>query len=661
MFDTVLVANRGEIAVRIMRTLRRLGIRSVAVYSDEDRSARHVRESDHAVRLGAAPAVESYLSVERLIAAAAETGAQAIHPGYGFLAESAHFANSCREQGIVFVGPPVHAIALMGDKIRAKRTVKAAGVAVVPGRNDPEMSDDDLVAAANEIGYPVLVKPSAGGGGKGMRLVQDPQQLRAELPGARREALASFGDGTMFLERFIQSPRHIEIQILADNYGSVVHLGERECSLQRRHQKIIEETPSVLLTEDQRVTMGEAAKAIARSVDYQGVGTVEFIASTNAPEDFFFIEMNTRLQVEHPVTELVTGIDLVEQQLRVAAGEPLSFGQADIRFTGHAIEGRVYAEDPSRGFVPSGGAVLSLREPEEEGVRVDSSLLAGGHVGTTYDPMLSKVAAWGQDRKTALARLDRALAKTVILGCSTNLSFLQLLLNHPDVTAGNIDTELVDRDLVSLVALPSPIPAYVAFAADRLLREEAISEDLDQWSSPDGWRLGGPSAPLSWTVVGPEMESVDVQICGRSSRAQVTIGEATPHSVSSDLTPDGFLLTIDGQTRPAMVATLGLTTWVWIDGETSALTEVAEERGGSRSSELENEVRSPMPGTVTALHVKVGDPVEKGQPLLVVEAMKMEYTLAAPRGGRVQGLFASVGGRVQSDAVLVSFDPVRPS
>ena len=403
MFETVLVANRGEIAVRILRTLRRMAIRSVAVYSDEDAHARHVREADSAVRLGPAPATTSYLSVEQLLRAAAATGSEAIHPGYGFLAENAGFAEACREAGLVFIGPPSDAIATMGDKIRAKRTVVEAGVPVVPGRTDSGMTDEDLAAAADEVGYPVLVKPSAGGGGKGMRLVHERELLPRELAGARREARASFGDDTLFVERFVLRPRHIEVQVLADTFGSVISLGERECSLQRRHQKIIEETPSVLLTEEQRSAMADAAKEIARAVRYEGVGTVEFIVSADAPGDFYFMEMNTRLQVEHPVTELVTGLDLVEQQIRVAAGEPLTLTQQDVQAHGHAMEARIYAENPASGFVPSGGDVRFLREAEGDGVRVDSSLYPGCRVGTTYDPMMSKIAAWGPDRTTALA------------------------------------------------------------------------------------------------------------------------------------------------------------------------------------------------------------------------------------------------------------------
>lgn len=468
MFDTVLVANRGEIAVRVIRTLRSLGVRSVAVFSDADADARHVREADTAVRIGPAPAAESYLSVPALLEAAARTGARAVHPGYGFLAENASFARACAEAGLVFIGPPADAIALMGDKIRAKETVRAAGVPVVPGSSGSGLTDALLAESAREIGMPVLLKPSAGGGGKGMRLVRDAADLADEIAAARREARASFGDDTLLVERWVDRPRHIEIQVLADGHGNVVHLGERECSLQRRHQKIIEEAPSVFLDAATRASMGEAAVQAARSCGYEGAGTVEFIVPGSDPSSYYFMEMNTRLQVEHPVTELVTGLDLVEWQLRVAAGERLPYEQKDITLTGHAVEARVCAEDPSRGFLPSGGTVLSLREPQGDGVRTDSGLSEGTEVGSLYDPMLSKVIAYGPDRATALRKLRAALAETVTLGVQTNAGFLRRLLAHPAVVAGELDTGLVEREADGLVSGDVPEEVYEAAAAVRL-------------------------------------------------------------------------------------------------------------------------------------------------------------------------------------------------
>ncbi|MGA8520526.1 MAG: biotin carboxylase N-terminal domain-containing protein, partial [Pseudonocardiaceae bacterium] len=443
MFESVLVANRGEIAVRVIRTLRAMGLRSVAVYSDADAGARHVRDADVAVRVGPAPAAASYLSIDAILAAAARTGAQAVHPGYGFLSENAVFARACACAGLIFVGPPAAAIEAMGDKIRAKATVAAAGVPVIPGSDGSAGDDDALAATADALGYPVLIKPSAGGGGKGMRVVHRAQDLPEAITGARREARGAFGDATLLVERFIATARHIEIQVLADAYGAAVHLGERECSLQRRHQKIIEEAPSVLLDAATRARMGQRAVTVAQAVGYTGAGTVEFIVPADTPDQFFFLEMNTRLQVEHPVTELVTSLDLVQWQLRVAAGEPLRLRQNNIRIDGHAVEARIYAEDPALGFLPTGGQVLQLREPAGPGVRVDSGLALGDAVGSDYDPLLAKVIAHGPDRDTALRRLDAALAQTSILGLGTNVAFLRALLADADVQAGKLDTGLV--------------------------------------------------------------------------------------------------------------------------------------------------------------------------------------------------------------------------
>ncbi|MCW2607832.1 MAG: Carbamoyl-phosphate synthase chain ATP-binding, partial [Frankiales bacterium] len=581
MFDTVLIANRGEIAVRIVRTLRRLGVRSVCVYSDADAGARHVREADVAVRLGPAPARESYLSVERLLDAASQTGAQAVHPGYGFLAENTAFARACADAGLVFVGPPAHAVEVMGDKIRAKQTVSAAGVPVVPGRTDLGMTDADLAEAAAEVGYPVLVKPSAGGGGKGMRLVHEPAALAEALVSARREAASSFGDETLFLERFVLRPRHIEVQVLADTHGTVLHLGERECSLQRRHQKVVEEAPSALLDEAGRERYGAIAVEAARSVGYTGAGTVEFIVSADAPDEPFFMEMNTRLQVEHPVTEMVTGLDLVEQQLRVAAGEPLAFGQADVTLTGHAVEVRVYAEDPSRGFLPTGGTSLLLREPSGDGVRVDSSLVEGAPVGTTYDPMLSKVIAWGPDRTTALARLDRALADTVVLGVGTNTAFLRRLLRHDDVRAGRLDTGLVERELEQLTTGGVPLPALAAFA---LSRRAALRTGDGPWEQPTGWRPGRP-APLRW----------DLDVDGTRQTLSLVGDTLTWGDSTATVRLDGTGVTVDGVTSTALVAQDGATTWVHVDGGTHALTPLPPLRRGNAAGSADASVRSPMP------------------------------------------------------------------
>ncbi|NED04717.1 acetyl/propionyl/methylcrotonyl-CoA carboxylase subunit alpha [Streptomyces sp. SID6648] len=642
MFDTVLVANRGEIAVRVIRTLREQGVRSVAVFSDADADARHVREADTAVRIGPPPAAESYLNVPALLEAARRTGAQAVHPGYGFLAENAEFAQACADAGLVFIGPPAAAIALMGDKIRAKETVAAYGVPVVPGSSGSGLTDAQLEEAAREIGTPVLLKPSAGGGGKGMRLVREAAVLGEEIAAARREARASFGDDTLLVERWIDRPRHIEIQVLADAHGNVIHLGERECSLQRRHQKIIEEAPSVLLDEATRAAMGEAAVQAARSCGYVGAGTVEFIVPGNDPSSYYFMEMNTRLQVEHPVTELITGLDLVEWQLRVASGEQLPYVQQDITLTGWAIEARVCAEDPSRGFLPSGGTVLALREPQGGGVRTDSGLSEGVPVGSLYDPMLSKVIAYGPDRATAIRKLRAALADTVILGVPTNAGFLRRLLAHPDVVAGNLDTGLVEREAEGLVPDGVPDEVYAAAAAvrlDALAPRPDAGGWTDPFSVPSGWRTGGVRAPLLFPL----------RVSGREP---VTHGAPAGATV----TADRVTVELDG----AVGHFHRSGDWLGRDGDTWHVQDhdpvEASLSGAGRSGA--DTLAAPMPGTVTVVKVAVGDEVEAGQSLLVVEAMKMEHVISAPHAGTVTELDVSAGATVAMDQVLAVVVPV---
>ncbi|MEU2577365.1 acetyl/propionyl/methylcrotonyl-CoA carboxylase subunit alpha [Streptomyces anulatus] len=642
MFDTVLVANRGEIAVRVIRTLREQGVRSVAVFSDADADARHVREADTAVRIGPPPASESYLNVPALLEAARRTGAQAVHPGYGFLAENAGFAQACADAGLVFIGPPASAISLMGDKIRAKETVAAAGVPVVPGSSGSGLTDAQLEAAAQEIGMPVLLKPSAGGGGKGMRLVRDAAVLAEEIAAARREARASFGDDTLLVERWIDRPRHIEIQVLADTHGNVIHLGERECSLQRRHQKIIEEAPSVFLDEETRAAMGEAAVQAARSCGYAGAGTVEFIVPGDDPASYYFMEMNTRLQVEHPVTELVTGLDLVEWQLRVASGERLPYAQRDITLTGWAIEARVCAEDPSRGFLPSGGTVLALREPQGGGVRTDSGLSEGVPVGSLYDPMLSKVIAYGPDRASALRKLRAALADTVILGVPTNAGFLRRLLAHPDVVSGDLDTGLVEREAEGLVPDGVPDEVYAAAAA---VRREALEPRpdaggwTDPFSVPNGWRTGGVPAPLTFPL----------RVAGADP---VTYGAPA----SATVTPDRVTVELDG----AVGHFHRSGDWLGRDGDTWHVQDhdpvEASLSGAGRGGA--DTLAAPMPGTVTVVKVAVGDEVEAGQSLLVVEAMKMEHVISAPHAGTVTELDVIAGATVAMDQVLAVVAPV---
>ncbi|GAB7183078.1 biotin carboxylase N-terminal domain-containing protein [Kitasatospora sp. Ki12] len=742
MFDTVLVANRGEIALRVIRTLRRLGVRSVAVFSDADADAPHVREADVAVRLGPADrsdssAAETYLRTDQILAAARRTGAQAVHPGYGFLAENPGFARACADAGLVFIGPPPGAVELMGDKINAKEAVRAAGVPVVPGSQATAPTDEELVAAAEEIGYPVLLKPSAGGGGKGMRLVRDPAELPTEIAAARRVARTAFGDDTLLLERWVDRPRHIEVQVLADAHGTTVHLGERECSLQRRHQKLIEEAPSVLLNAETRAAMGAAAVRAAESCGYTGAGTVEFIVpgidpdapSASAAEgvrDFFFMEMNTRLQVEHPVTELAvavgpdaTRLDLVEWQLRVAAGEPLTFTQSDISFLGHAIEARICAEDPERDFLPTGGRILTLDEPRGEGIRVDSGVAPGTVITSAYDPMLAKVIAYGPDRPTALRRLRAALADTRILGVTTNTGFLRRLLAHPEVVAGRLDTGLVEQTAQQQPALltapyspvnatdpagtttpahpgtgadaaatGSPSPAHLLYYAAALARHLALTPAAtpdgwaDPFSLPSGWRLGGTPAWTTHRLRTPGQDPVSVRIrsitagnvtdatdnpAGPTREVELRLGDGPSHRARATLAGDRLHLTVDGLQTAFSLATdatpglaAGPVTWLGIEGDAWPLhahDPVGEAAAGAGAHH--GALTAPMPGTVTVVKTTAGETVRKGQPLLVLEAMKMEHVIAAPHDGVVAELRATAGATVAMEDLLVVVTPAE--
>ena len=635
MFTTVLVANRGEIACRVIRTLRELGIRSIAVYTDADREARHVRLADVAVR------IDSYLDVAAIVSAAESTGAQAAHPGYGFLSENVEFARACQGAGVVFIGPGVDAIEVMGDKIRAKEHVAARGVAVTPGGGVAGMSDADLIGVAATVGFPLLIKPSAGGGGKGMTAVFSAAELPAALAASRRVATKAFGDDTLLLERLVTTPRHIEVQVLADAHGRVIHLGERECSLQRRHQKIVEEAPSPLLDPATRAAIGEAACEVARSVDYVGAGTVEFLISDESPGEFFFMEMNTRLQVEHPVTELVTGVDLVEWQLRIAAGEALTVSYES---TGHAIEARLYAEDPAAGFLPATGTVIGLREAVGEGVRVDSSLVSGLVVSSDYDPMLAKIIAWGADRAEALDRLDRALADTVVLGVRTNLSFLRTLLADPDVRSGRLDTGLIER-------LPLPVEAAdaAATATAALLEHSARWHTGSPWAQPNGWRIGAhrPATYLGLEVLGAP-------------------GDALVGGIPTRFRNDASTATIEynGATTTFDYARASGVLWMHGAGRTHELRTptreqlLAEHRATLLRVEgtVSPQVRSGMPGTVVTVSVATGDVVEAGQSLLAIEAMKMEHSLLAPVAGVVT-ITVVTGEKVRLDQVVAFIDP----
>jgi acetyl-CoA/propionyl-CoA carboxylase, biotin carboxylase, biotin carboxyl carrier protein len=657
-FDKVLVANRGEIAIRVIRTLRAMGIGSVAVYSDVDARARHVRDADIAVRLGPAPAAQSYLSIERILSAAARAGAQAVHPGYGFLAENAAFARACAAVGLIFVGPPASAIETMGDKVRAKAAAAAAGVPVLPGSDSDDSDDDEALAAAAEaVGYPVLLKPSAGGGGKGMRVVRHAQDLPDAIAAARREARGAFGDGTLLIERLVTTPRHIEIQVLADAHGAVVHLGERECSLQRRHQKVLEEAPSVLLDAATRARMGECAVAVAKVVGYIGAGTVEFLVPAQTPDQFFFLEMNTRLQVEHPVTELITGLDLVEWQLRVASGEPLKYSQDSVRFAGHAVQARIYAEDPAKGFLPTGGRVLRLREPAGRGVRVDSGLVVGDTVGSDYDPLLAKVIAHGPDRDTALRQLDTALTQISILGLGTNVAFLRALLADADVRAGMLDTGLVQRRASHYAGQELPDDVLAAAGLHALLALEPTGPVIDPFALPGGWRIGEP-AWTRWRIQASGHEPVEVRTRGRAAAAEVVVGEAAPAHGCAWWDDGDLVVTLDRVTHRYACAPDGATVWLGRDGHSWQLRQQQPLDAAPRTEQRAGgTIRAPMPGTITVVEVAEGQQVIAGARLLVLEAMKMEHVLTAPVSGVVHELRAHPGGTVERDAVLLVVDP----
>ena len=630
MLDTVLIANRGEIAVRIMRTLRAQGVRSAVVFTDADEHALHVDVSDVAVR------VSSYLDGPAVVAAALQAGADAVHPGYGFLSENAAFARAVQEAGLIWVGPPPAAIDLMGDKAQAKQLARASGVPVVPGVEGDDVSGDQVAAFAAEHGFPVVVKALAGGGGKGMRVVRSADDLEPALDSARREARSAFGDGRVLVERYLERPRHIEVQVLADRHGACLHLGERECSLQRRHQKVLEEAPSPVVGAALRRRMGAAAVALAEACGYEGAGTVEFIVPhvddpAAGADAFFFLEMNTRLQVEHPVTELIYGVDLVEQQLRIAAGGPLTLRQDELVPHGHAVEARLYAEDPAAGFLPATGTVRHYREPAGEGIRVDSGLRVGTEIGTSFDPMIAKVIAHAPDRAGALRRLDRALGELEVLGVATNAAFSRSLVRRDDVRRGEMDTGLLERVLGELqVDPPDDLLAVAAFAA---FRADTAALTV---------------APGPWRRVLAEQGEV------RVTDDVVTAGERTWRVVGHEV-PGGLRVTVDGVSRRYGVAVAPDAVWVSRDGhQLEARTAVAQRSGAGA---LAGSLQAPMPGTVLLVHVADGDQVDEGDVLLVLESMKMELAITAPHAGTVEGLDLRVGDRVDRRQALVAVIP----
>jgi acetyl-CoA/propionyl-CoA carboxylase biotin carboxyl carrier protein len=646
MFERVLIANRGEIAVRIERTLARLGVESLAIFSDADAGAPHVRGADRAVHVGPTPARESYLSIERVLGAAVRSGADAVHPGYGFLSERPDFAAACAEAGLVFVGPGPEAMALLGDKGRARAVAEEAGVPTLAGWSGDELSDAEIVERVGEGDLPLLVKAAAGGGGKGMRLVERREDLVEALGAARREAASAFGDDRVLIERYVEPSRHLEVQVIADAHGNAIHLGERECSLQRRHQKVIEESPSPVVTEELRERMGEAAVALARHAGYVNAGTVELIAERDDPARFYFLEVNTRLQVEHPITEAVTGLDLVELQLRVAAGESLPLGQEGVARRGWAVEGRIYAEDPATGFLPSSGEVVAYREPA--GVRVDSGIEEGTVVGTDYDPMLAKVVAVGEDRAEALARLRRALGEMVIAGPTTNTAYLRALLARPEVRAGEMDTGLIER-LGDEVAAPAPRPESAALALVALLGEP---DDDDVWSTRTGWRMQGNA----WTRRTLEGSDGPVEVAVRASESawDWQVGEAT--GTLTDLGVGGpknhDMAHFSAHQRPVSVFPDGDAVWV-VDGDVGPVRFAPAAGDADAGGHGDASLEAPMPGTVVQLRVEPGATVSAGETLVVLESMKMEISIAAPRDGSVAEVFVAAGDQVDRGATLI--------
>jgi len=652
-FDTLLIANRGEIACRIMRTCRKLGIRSVAVYSDADRDARHVRLADTAIHIGPAAARESYLDIERLLDAARRSGAQAVHPGYGFLSENAGFARACAEAGLVFVGPPPEAIDAMGDKRAAKARMQETGVPVTPGYHGDNQDTDFLAAEADKIGYPVLIKASAGGGGKGMRLVERGEDFTAALQSCQREALSSFGDDKVLLERWITRPRHVEIQIFGDTQGNYVHLFERDCSMQRRHQKVLEEAPAPGLSTAQREAMAEAAITAARAVGYVGAGTVEFILGEDG--QFHFMEMNTRLQVEHPVTELVTGLDLVEWQLRVAAGQPLPRTQEELRAYGHAIEARLYAEDALNGFLPSTGTLTALRLPEDGlYVRVDSGVDEGDTISPWYDPMIAKLIVWDETRAGALARLRRVLAAVQVTGVTTNAVFLSRLAQDADFNAARLDTGLIARAEDTLLApLPAPSDDDWRWAALAFVLHSRRDAGAEPWQTDDGWRLSG-HAPWRVELALDGVQRCVLVVC-QAEGYQLYLDNQTPLEVRAQLSTGALHLEHNGQRQCIDVAVEDARISLFTDGAQHTFERIAPLHRRREDEARVGTLTAPMPGRIVTLLVAAGSRVTQGTPLLVMEAMKMEHTLTAPHDGVVNAFLTREGDLVAAGAVLVDF------
>ncbi|MHB1359702.1 MAG: acetyl/propionyl/methylcrotonyl-CoA carboxylase subunit alpha [Rhodocyclaceae bacterium] len=670
MFTKVLIANRGEIACRVIKTARRMGIRTVAVYSEADAGARHVRLADEAVCIGPAAARESYLVSDKIIAAALATGAQAIHPGYGFLSENEEFAEACAANGIVFIGPPVSAIRAMGLKSESKKLMEQAGVPLTPGYHGDAQAPDFLKEQADVIGYPVLIKASAGGGGKGMRVVGSSAEFAEALLSCQREATASFGNDHVLIEKYLQRPRHIEIQVFGDTHGNCVYLFERDCSVQRRHQKVLEEAPAPGMTSERRKEMGQAAVDAARAVGYVGAGTVEFIV--NQDGTFYFMEMNTRLQVEHPVTEMITGLDLVEWQLKVAAGEPLPLAQEQLSIKGHALEARIYAEDPARGFLPATGRLTHLVPPAESlHVRVDTGVEQDDEISPHYDPMIAKLIVWDESRERALARMLQALADYRIVGVTSNVAFLTRLVACPSFARADLDTGLIEREHAFLfpdaATTEPPREAWLLAALAELLRDQnygaaeaaASGDPHSPWHRRDGWRANGVARREIRLRAGSREQVVTAAYQGSGFLLECA-GRGTP--AAGWLQDDGQLRAdLDGRRLGVTVVAAGEKRHVFFDGMSFIFAAIDPLFHAGTGGGAEGSLTAPMPGKVIALLAECGAPVEKGAPLLVLEAMKMEHTLVAPAAGTVKAFCYAVGEQVTDGAELLEFEPAQPA
>ncbi len=651
-FEKVLVANRGEIACRVLQSARSLGYRTVAVFSEADAGARHVQLADEAVCIGPATAAESYLNVPALLDACRRSGADAVHPGYGFLSENADFAAACAEAGVTFIGPPAEAIRLMGSKRLSKIAMQKAGVPCVPGYQGEDQSDDTLIKEAEAVGLPLMIKASAGGGGRGMRVVTEPQQIPAQLKSARQEAKSSFGNDELILERAVINPRHVEIQVFGDHHGNVIHLGERDCSVQRRHQKVVEEAPSPVVDEDLRRRMGEAAVNAAKACDYVGAGTVEFLLGADG--EFYFLEMNTRLQVEHPVTELVTGQDLVAWQLRVAAGEPLPLTQEQVRLTGHAMEVRLYAEDPAQGYLPQTGPVLSWRPASGEGVRIDHGLVDGAEVGSHYDPMLAKIIAFGASRDEARRRLIRAVEDTVLMGLDDNRRFLAAILRHPEFAAGDATTAFIDGPFADDPGLRAADTPEALWALAALLLTRIGAGDAAGRAGYRNWHSSGVGAQPLVLAQGDRERTLYLTPDGIHGGPDLTLDAVRLDAVHDDGT---LIATLDGVRRRYHWLYRDGRVWLQDGGLRACFEERTHRASGGEQGPGSGQLKAPMDGAVIEVNAAAGDTVKRGQTLAVLEAMKMEHALKADCDGTVDTVTVSAGDQVKRQQLLITVTP----